>query len=622
MSNAQSILFRSTLAGHRGPRKTENETQRAERELHKLEDIALSVHSKTNQTLAARYIKPTQEELAKDPSLETWDGLIQYREGVFRVVKEPQSGMEIILFEFEPQHLVGQKDQDGKWKLADLDLKKPDMGANVYVVGAFKNASPRRKQIAIDEFRATIHDKFAAEYSLFAQDETHTGPNAKRTFRMANEDIAIRINEKKKKSSQWQSSIYRRLRGKASGSYEFQKIGESGTLRDFFSISREARAANGETFDKLFLNYRRNWNITALKKFRGQELLSSRRLQRNLQRLARFTSDMMERSGPLKYLVSASLGVAGAVFGLDVAVLSVEAAVALLAAGAAGGVLQTVLEDLGNEGTVQFRRMMSRQKADGKIALHKRDYTFSVVDQSPSNLRREFPKLNPELLTKLECLSTKEADLLQVEVDTSPVHQKDYVAEYLKGRLVRVFGQAHIPLNPEMLLSFLPDGTLSLAHIKNSTERVNYFTWREDMIASKRFTIDEDVRKQLDGKIIEVIRDENVSGQKINILTPEQFQERLTDTFREYSNAIYTEQARIISERGHSEGLTDNYSRKELPELLTRLFSKTSDASNGEVIADIMKNTAGDLVHEFVDPVDILPVEQQSQSGWLRALGF
>ncbi|MCI5059476.1 MAG: hypothetical protein MRY79_00225 [Alphaproteobacteria bacterium] len=614
--NGVEALFRENVrpTNSRVPRK--NSRKQAERALHQLENIALSVHSKINQTLSPRYIKPTEQEIAADPALETRDGLIDYREGTFRVAREPESGMEIILFEFEPHHLVGERNEKGEVILTGLENEK---NPQVYVVDAFYNPSSRRKQLAIDEFRKHFHDKFAAEYSLFALEETPEGSfwdsDPAKKFRLANEDVAIGIYEDKEKQT-WNSSVYRRLRRK--GSFHFQQIGSAGTIRDYFSLGKEDEKFDDDNFDDLFRYYRRLWNINALKKFRGQDFQSSKKFKRGLQKIARTSANLLGKGGYTKYAVSGAVGLVGALVGLQAAVVSVPTLLAVLGGAALGNVVQSALEEVGNEGTEQFRRMISRQKADQTVAAHKRSYKFAVIDQSEQNLRRDFPKLKPHLLDKLVLLDTKESDLLQVDQKIYPVHQKDALAEFCKGRLMQEFGQTAIPINEKSLLSVLPSGLMAFSYIRNSTERVKYFTWREDEACSKRFNIPDQYKGQLEGKIVEIVRDENTPEQEINILSAEQFEEKLTGVFNDYASDFDVNDPDFVNQK-----------RRELPGLITEFFSReavqeeeTGPVQRESVVDKIMQATLVDLRYEEKDPTKLLPQDKSKPSGWLSKLGW
>ena len=551
-----------------------------------MRDLILSLVRDSNINFNNMYLKATEGEQKAHPELESWDGLIMRPEGYFRMAVEPDTGIKVLLYEFEPHHLIGRKDKDGHIGFANLDQCGSPDAPNVYRIKAFDpNTDQTVMQDALNSFCKDFRNNIIPDLDLYLRDEAHyssdKAPQTSETFRAANEDFAFGLY--RDTDHKWQSIMHSRMRGNHDQSGQFERIsererGRSSFAREIFRMNVDDLKTS-ESFGGILKHTLQYWGINSHKKFKGQNSLSDNMtakmiiskkglrgkvdytrvyLRQQFRRAVRWTSGFIG-SRYKEYGMSAGVGLALSLKGFKFSALRAAGFAVLTAIGAT--FFGKFIDEQTQKGLKTFFRNKAEYNEMKKKLPQNRDYSRFFDAQTPENKLRPLKKIAPALIPRLRLLNHAQSGVMNSMDKTVAITRSQWKDEYLGGLETRMFGKANMAICGNSVLKILPNGVMALTHINKEFNTVSkYYTYNEDFVASKSAPLHPQVKDMLSNYIYKVVDDRSRAGLKASTLSAEDFSHEM--------DSLYNSTIDIHGQN------------KKLPCILSKLFNAAT--SNGD----------------------------------------
>lgn len=576
-----------------------------------MRDVVLTLVRRSNINFNNIYLKPTQNEIENDPDIETWDGMIMRPEGYFRVAVEPDTGVKIILFEFEPKHLPGIKNNDGSLGFSAVDAVSTPDDLDVYRVAAFDPAVEQSVlEDAINAFCKKLRSEIVPGLDLYLRDETVYSKDIPdktgQIFRAANQEVAFGIT--KNEAEQWLPIMYTSMRGTHDESGRFEKIDaidrKEKTMRKIFRMNIDEMTEHDSAGEAL-QNTMRHFSLSAHREFKGKRNLINkysfksifrRKGLKNKWDYARSYIRQQLRFGYRglagfigsryrEYGMSAGVGLALGIKGMK---LGAARAVLLAIVGAIGSTFfGKFVDEQTQKGVKMFFTSRSEYKEmKGKLPQN-RDYSRFFDSRTSENKARPVKKVSRAIVGRLRLLSHKEAGVMNSMDKTYAVNRKDWKQQYLGGLETRMFGKSNIALCGNSVLKIMPNGVLSLTHINEAFNIVSkYYTYREEFVSSKLAPIHPQIRDDLAKGTIKVTDARGESGLQIKVMRRSDFTKEVKKLYADVNN-IYGAPTTV-------------------PDLLSKLFNPNAKGEVHDHLIDLLGEAAKVSIGTPKDSLEVL----------------
>jgi hypothetical protein len=583
-----------------------------------MRDLIMSLIGRSNVNFANRYLKPTEAEIAERPELETWDGLIMRPEGCFRVAVEPETGIKVILFEFEPQHLTGAKCDDGSIMFSNLEKASAEEQPDIYRVGAFDpSANQTILQQAINNFCAELRNNIVPDLDLYLRDEaqyeTDKSSIASHTFRAANKDMAFGLFHED--NGHWQSVMYSTLRGNHDNSGQFERIARhqrnNGTAivgtkekksREIFRLSKE-NMKTADDFGGVLEHTLKYWGINSLKKFKGQNALSEAMTLRMIVKKKSLSGKLDYTQAYARQQVRKSVrwgtgfvgrrykeyGISAVVsLALSVRSLPVTAAktiVLAIAAGIGATVIGKYVDEQAQKGARTFFGSRSKYR-EMKAQLPKtRDYSRFFDAETPNNKQRPLKKIAPEFVKRLRLLSHAQSEVMHSMDKSVAVTRRDWKQQYLAGLETRMFGKVNMAISDRSVLKILPNGVVALTHMNEAFNQVSkYYTYNERFVSSKSAPLHDRIKDMLSNGVYKVTDEKGCSGLSAKQMRRSDFTKEIRKVYADVTDIDGT--------------------ASDVPNILAKLFNPKANNNPHNRISELLSEAARVDLGKTVDPLE------------------
>lgn len=576
-----------------------------------MRDVVMTLMRRSNINFNNIYLKPTEAEIQNTPEYETWDGMIMRPEGYFRVAVEPQTGVKVILYEFEPKHLPGIRNQDGSISFSKMDeVSMPD-DLDIYRVGAFDPSVEQSVlQDAINDFCKELRTKIIPELDLYLRDETTYDENkiirGGHVFRAANHEVAFGIA--RNASQKWQPTMYTSLRGTHDDSGRFETIEARGKdkkqSRKIFRMNIEEMKENEEVGEVL-KGTMRYFSLNAHKKFKGQKTLIEpysfksifkRKTLRDKWDYARGYGRQQMRKGIRgltgfvgsryrEYGMSAGIGLALGFKGLQ---LGAARAVAIaIFGGIASSIFGKFVDEQTQKGVKMFFANRSEyRQMKGKLPQN-RDYSRFFDSRVPENKDRPIKKVSRALVGRLRLLDHNKSGVMNSMDKSYAVTRRDWKQQYLGGLETRMFGKSNVALCGNSVLKIMPNGVLSLTHINEEFNVVSkYYSYREEFVSSKLAPLHPQIKDALSKGVVKVTDDRGEAGLQYKQMRRCDFTKELGKLYADVSNI-------------HGQPTT-------VPQILSALFNPNAKGSPHTKVTELLSEAARVNIGQQTDSLDTL----------------
>lgn len=578
-----------------------------------MRDLVLSLISRSNINFSNVYLKPTDGEIQSRPALATWDGLIMRPEGYFRVAKEPETGVKVILFEFEPRHLSGAYDEDGDIKLSNLDQASTPDSPDIYRVGAFDPTTDHTVlQDAIDAFCKNLRNNIVPQLDLYLRDEADQCDDKRainrHTFRAANQDVAFGLY--KSAEERWESVMYSSMRGNHDESGQFERIPERERQRgrskktEIFRMNTE-NMTEAESFGGVLRHTLQYWGINSLKKFKGKQPLSEamtlkmvfkrkglrgkadygrvyarQQYRRSVRGISGFIGKRYKEYG-LSALV-------GLVLSSQAFKLGAAKAVLVAVATAVGGTFfSKFIDEQTQKGISTFFANRAQYNEMKNQLPQNRDYSRFFDAKSRENDVRPLKKIAPAFVNRLVLLNHAESGVMHSMDKTSAVTRRDWKEQYLGGLETRMFGKANMAACGNSVLKILPNGVVSLTHINREFNVVSkYYTYNEAFVSSKAAPLHPAIQDDLAKGVTKLFDDRNRAGLSRKKMRRSDFTKELRKLYGEVQDI-------------HGE-------TTELPRILSQIFNPNAKGCPHDRVAEALSEAACVSYTYDEDPLETL----------------
>lgn len=606
-----------------------------------LRDHTMSLIRGSNINYTTYFLKATPSELEEKPELESWDGLMRRPEGYFRVARDSKTDNKLILFEFEPDALKGQRkslpeamrdsetpDDATYISFANVDSEKGLRSLDVYLVGAFHpDADQVTLNEAINAFCRNLRNDVVPGLDLYLRDETEyydgDEPADEHVFRAANSMVAFAMYQEP--GSGWQSALYSSLRGEHDTSGQFERVSLKKTSRrerftSAFLMNKD-EIKNADSFGQVFKYTMQFWGLSSLKKFKGEKILSdnmtlrsvmAKKTNRERINLSKAYARQQWRRG-----LKATSGFLGkrwkeyGISGLVSAALSVKffklqaVRATLVAVGSvfASTMVGKFIDERTQGGVAHAFRNRAEYKAMKGMLPQNRDYSRFYTRNRPGNEGRLLKKVDPAFLETLELLNHAQSGVMDSMDKTSAVNSRAWKEQYLGGLETRIFGKANIALCDDTVLKIMPNGVLSLTKVNKEFNSISkYYGYRPEFVSSRRAPLHPRVKDMIAKGIFHVEDQRGEIGLKSRVMRRCDFTKSL--------KKIYAETANIKGEE------------TQIPALLAALFNPNAKGDAHDLVADLLRESAKISFEEPQDPLDQLVEITRPETKASRVLSF